>query len=103
MHTRAVIAGAIAIHVPKRFTRLLRLRNWDRLSEDVREITTEHSRLPSSDPLFEELAQFILPPTALLLDSSLRLYPEIMFREALAGLLQLGFGIVSIDFERCTL
>ena len=96
MHTRAIIAGAVAIHVPKRFTRLLRLRNWDRLSEDVREITTEHSRLPSSDPLFEELAQFILPPTALLLDSSLRLYPEIMFREALAGLLQLGFGLYQL-------
>ena len=97
MHTRAMIAGAIAIHVPRRFERLLRTRNWDPISEvHFREITTEHHRIPSSDIAFEEYLQYILPPTALLLDKTFRIYPESMFREAAAGLLQLGFGLYQL-------
>jgi hypothetical protein len=66
MHTRAVIAGAIAIHVPKKFERLLRTRNWEQLvPESFREISTEYCRIPESDPAFEEFYQYILPPTAL--------------------------------------
>lgn len=97
MHTRAVIAGAVGIHVPKRFARLLKARNWERLLNDhLREITTEHTREPSCDPLFDEFSQFILPPNALLLDRSFRVYPESMFRDAAAGLLQLGFGLYQL-------
>ena len=95
MHTRAIIAGAIAIHVPKRFERLLRSRNWEQLS-DIREISTEHLRIPESDYAFEEFNQYILPPTAVVLDNTLRIYPESMFREAAAGLLQLGFGLYQL-------
>ena len=97
VHTRAVIAGAVGIHVPKRFERLLKARNWDRLLHDhFREITTEHTREPSSDPLFDEFSQYVLPPTAVLLDRSFRVYPESMFRDAAAGLLQLGFGLYQL-------
>ena len=95
MLTRAVIAGAIAIHVPQRFTTLLHSRNWETLSK-TREITTEHTRIPESDPAFQQLTQWILPPTALLLDWTFRVYPESMFREAAAGLLQLGFGLYQL-------
>jgi hypothetical protein len=94
LHTRAVIAGAVGIHVPRCFRQLLRDRGWDSLSRgQFREITTEYSRVPESDPAFEGLYQYILPPNALLLDKNLRLYPGSMFREACAGLLQLGFGL----------
>lgn len=95
MHTRAIIAGAIAIHVPKRFERLLRSRNWEQLS-DIREISTEHLRIPESDCAFEEFNQYILPPTAVVLDNTLRIYPESSFRDAAAGLLQLGFGLYQL-------
>ena len=97
MHTRAVIAGAVAIHVPKKFERLLRYRNWEQLGpESFREISTEYCRIPKSDPAFEEFFQYILPPTALLLDPALRIYPEATFREAASGLLQLGFGLYQL-------
>jgi len=97
MHTRAIIAGAVAIHVPRRFKRLLRARNWELLSEaHSREISTEHTRTPESDPAFDEYIQYILPPTAVLLDKSLRIHPEAAFREAASGLLQLGFGLYQL-------
>ena len=97
MHTRAIIAGAVGIHVPKRFERLLKARNWDRLlCNHLREITTEHTRDPSYDPAFDEFSQYVLPPTAVLLDRSFRVYPESMFRDAAAGLLQLGFGLYQL-------
>ena len=95
MLTRAVIAGAIAIHVPHRFTSLLHSRNWEVLSH-TKEISTEHCRIPEVDPAFSQLTQWILPPTALLLDWTFRIYPESMFREAAAGLLQLGFGLYQL-------
>jgi len=95
MLTRAVIAGAIAIHVPHRFTPLLHSRNWEMLSP-TKEISTEHCRIPQADPAFSQLTQWILPPTALLLDWTFRIYPESMFREAAAGLLQLGFGLYQL-------
>ena len=97
MHTRAIIAGAVAVHVPRRFKRLLRTRNWEVLSEaHSREVSTEHTRTPESDPAFHEYIQYILPPTALLLDKSLRIHPEAAFREAASGLLQLGFGLYQL-------
>ena len=97
MHTRAVIAGAIAIHAPKKFERLLRNRNWEQLTpESFREISTEYNRIPESDPAFKEFFQYTLPPTAVLLDSEIRIYPESTFREAAAGLLQLGFGLYQL-------
>jgi hypothetical protein len=96
MHTRAIIAGAVAIHVPHCFRELLRTRNWDRLDKDTREITTEYSRVPEADPAFDELLQYILPPTAVLLDKTFRVFPESVFREAAAGLLQLGFGLYQL-------
>ena len=97
MHTRAIIAGAVAIHVPPRFKRLLRMRNWEPLSHThAREVATEHTRVPESDPAFDEYVQYILPPTALLLDKSLRIHPEAAFREAASGLLQLGFGLYQL-------
>lgn len=97
MHTRAIIAGAVAIHAPKRFERLLRNRNWEQLSEaNFREVSTEHTRIPESDYAFEEFIQYILPPTAVLLDRTLGIYPESMFRECAAGLLQLGFGLYQL-------
>ena len=97
LHTRAVIAGAIGIHVPRCFQKLLRDRGWEPLSRgQFREITTEHSKIPESDPAFEELFQYILPPNALVLDKNLRLYPGSQFREACAGLLQLGFGLYQL-------
>lgn len=97
MHTRAIIAGAVAIHVPPRFKRLLRMRNWEPLSHThAREVSTEHTRIPESDPAFEEYVQYILPPTALLLDKTLRIHPEAAFREATSGLLQLGFGLYQL-------
>lgn len=95
MHTRALIAGAIAIHVPRRFEKLLKTRNWERLGHH-REVSTEQTRVPESDPAFDELLQYILPPTAVVLDKELRIYPESMFREATAGLLQLGFGLYQL-------
>lgn len=97
VQTNAVMAGAVAIHVPKRFENVLRARNWERLiGNNLREISTEHSREPSSDPAFENFSQYVLPPTALLLDPTFRVYPESMFREAAAGLLQLGFGLYQL-------
>ena len=95
MHTRAIIAGAVAIHVPKRFKKLLQTRNWERLAH-TREVSTEYTRIPESDPAFDEFIQYVLPPTAVLLDKDLRIYPESMFREATAGLLQLGFGLYQL-------
>ena len=65
-------------------------------SRKFREISTEYCRIPDSDPAFEEFSQYILPPTALLLDSALRIYPEATFREAAGGLLQLGFGLYQL-------
>jgi hypothetical protein len=94
MHTRAVIAGAVAIHVPRQFRELLRHRNWERLSR--REISTEYCRIPESDHAFDEFYQFILPPTATILDKTLRLHPGSVFREASGGLLQLGFGLYQL-------
>jgi len=98
LHTSAVIAGAVAVHVPKRFRAMLRARNWERLPLDnkLREISTEYAREPTCDPAFQEFYQYILPPTALLIDATFRVYPESMFREALAGLLQLGFGLYQL-------
>jgi hypothetical protein len=96
MHTRAIIAGAVAIHVPHCFRELLRTRNWDRLDQGTREITTEYNRTPESDPAFDELLQYILPPTAVILDKTLRVHPGSVFREAAAGLLQLGFGLYQL-------
>ena len=97
MHTRAIIAGAIAIHVPSRFKRLLRTRNWEPLSHAHGcEISTEHCRIPESDVAFDEFVQYILPPTALILDKTLRIHPEAAFREAAAGLMQLGFGLYQL-------
>jgi len=94
MHTRAIIAGAVAIHVPREFRELVRHRNWERLSR--RETSTEYGRIPESDPAFETFYQFILPPTAVILDKNLRLYPGSVFREAAGGLLQLGFGLYQL-------
>lgn len=98
LHTSAVVAGAVGIHIPKRFKSLLRARNWEQLvvGNNLREISTEYTREPSSDPAFEVLSQFTLPPTALLLDPTFRVYPESMFREAVAGLLQIGFGLYQL-------
>jgi hypothetical protein len=97
LQTNAVRAGAVAIHVPKRFKYVLRARNWEELPpKSFREVSTEYCREPSSDSAFEKFSQFVLPPTALLLDPTLRLYPESMFREAAAGLLQLGFGLYQL-------
>ena len=97
VQTNAVRAGAIAIHVPTRFKYVLRARNWEELApKSFREVSTEYCREPASDPAFEKFSQFVLPPTALLLDSTLRVYPESMFREAAAGLLQLGFGLYQL-------
>jgi hypothetical protein len=96
-HTRAVIAGAVGIHVPKRYERLLRSRGWERLKRGhFREVSSEYTRLPSSDPAFEEFLQYILPPTALILDNSFRVYPESKFRDAAVGLLQFGFGLYQV-------
>lgn len=96
-HTRAVIAGAVGIHVPKRYERLLRSRGWERLKRGYfREVSSEYTRLPSSDPAFEEFSQYILPPTALILDNSFRVYPESKFRDAAVGLLQFGFGLYQV-------
>lgn len=97
LHTRAIIAGAVGIHVPKRYQRLLKARGWERLQLNrFREVTSEHSRHPSSDPVFQEFLQYTLPPNALILDNSFRVYPESKFREAAAGLLQAGFGIYQL-------
>jgi hypothetical protein len=97
LQTNAVRAGAVAIHVPKRFKYVLRARNWEELPpKSFREVSTEYCREPSSDPVFEKFSQFVLPPTALLLDPTFRVYPESMFREAAAGLLQLGFGLYQL-------
>lgn len=94
MQTRAVIAGAVAVHVPRQFRELLRHRNWERLSR--REISTEYCRIPESDHAFDEFYQFILPPTATILDKTLRLHHGSVFREAAGGLLQLGFGLYQL-------
>src|SRR5579859_6969039 len=89
LHTRAVIAGAVAIHVPRHFWNLLRGRNWECLSDNqFREVVTEYNRTPEGDIAFDEYLQFILPPTAVVLDSKLRLHPGSLFREAAGGLLQ---------------
>lgn len=96
-HSRAIIAGAVGIHVPKRYERLLSYRGWERLKRGhFREVSSEYTRLPSSDPAFQEFSQYILPPTALILDNSFRVYPESKFRDAAVGLLQFGFGLYQV-------
>ena len=92
-----MIAGAVAIHVPKYFGRLLRLRNWTCLSDvHSRKISTEHRRHTSTDAAFEEFQQYLLPATAVLFDEALELEADSSFKEAAVGLLQLGFGLYQL-------